>query len=232
MERPQPRVLVVDDEPKVGDALAAGLRADGFEVDVARDGAEGFFAASSREYDVVLLDWMLPGRSGIEVLGALRNSRSTVPVLMLTARDALEDKVQGLDQGADDYLVKPFALAEVAARIRALLRRGRPEPVSLLRCAGVELDRIARTVRVDGAEVELTQREFELLEYLLLHRGHPVTREMLARDRWKLPRRDPTRDNAIDVYVARLRRKVDRDPADRRVQTIRGVGFLLREAGA
>ncbi len=232
MERPQPRVLVVDDEPKVGDALAAGLRADGFEVDVARDGAEGFFAASSREYDVVLLDWMLPGRSGIEVLGALRNSRSTVPVLMLTARDALEDKVQGLDQGADDYLVKPFALAEVAARIRALLRRGRPEPVSLLRCAGVELDRIARTVRVDGAEVELTQREFELLEYLLLHRGHPVTREMLARDLWKLPRRDPTLDNVIDVYVARLRRKVDRDPADRRVQTIRGVGFLLREAGA
>ncbi len=232
MERPQPRVLVVDDEPKVGDALAAGLRADGFEVDVARDGAEGFFAASSREYDVVLLDWMLPGRSGIEVLGALRNSRSTVPVLMLTARDALEDQVQGLDQGADDYLVKPFALAEVAARIRALLRRGRPEPVSLLRCAGVELDRIARTVRVDGAEVELTQREFELLEYLLLHRGHPVTREMLARDLWKLPRRDPTLDNVIDVYVARLRRKVDRDPADRRVQTIRGVGFLLREAGA
>jgi DNA-binding response OmpR family regulator len=152
-----------------------------------------------------------------------------VPVLMLTARDALEDKVAGLDHGADDYLVKPFAIAEVSARIRALLRRGRPEAVTLLRAGKVELDRITRRVTLDGAPVELTVREFELLEYLLLHRGTHVTREMLARDLWKLPRRDPTIDNVIDVYIARLRRKVDREPAHRLVQTIRGIGFLVQE---
>lgn len=229
MERPRTRVLVVEDEAKVSQALAQGLGADGFDVDVAADGAEGYFAASSGDYDVVLLDWMLPGRSGIEVLAALRRNRSNVPVLMLTARDALEERVNGLDQGADDYLVKPFAIAEVAARIRALLRRGRPEAITVLRAGPVELDRIARKVTHAGDAVELTLREFELLEYLLLHRGRHVTREMLARDVWKLPRRDPTLDNVIDVYMARLRRKVDRDPEHRLVQTIRGVGFLVRE---
>jgi DNA-binding response OmpR family regulator len=229
MERARTRVLIVEDEVKVGAALADSLRADGFDVDLAADGADGFFAASAGDYDVVLLDWMLPRRSGLEVVAALRRGRSTVPVLMLTARDALEDKVAGLDHGADDYLVKPFAIAEVSARIRALLRRGRPETVTLLRAGRVELDRIARRVTLDGAPVDITVREFELLEYLLLHRGHPVTREMLARDVWKLPRCDPTIDNVIDVYIARLRRKVDKEPAHRLVQTIRGVGFLVAE---
>ena len=229
MERSRTKVLVVEDEAKVSSALAEGLRADGFEVEVAADGAEGYFAASTRGYDVVLLDWMLPRRSGLEVLTALRQNHANVPVLMLTARDTLADKVSGLDHGADDYLVKPFAIAEVAARIRALLRRGRPEPVTQLHVGTIELDRIARRVTCAGAAVELTLREFELLEYLLLHRGQHVTREMLARDLWKLPRRDPTIDNVIDVYMARLRRKVDRDPARRLVQTIRGVGFLVNE---
>jgi len=232
MERARTRVLVVEDEVKVGAALAEGLRADGFDVDLATDGADGFFAASAGDYDVVLLDWMLPRRSGLEVVAALRHGRSGVPVLMLTARDALEDKVAGLDHGADDYVVKPFAIAEVSARIRALLRRGRPEAVTLLRGGKVELDRIARRVTLAGAPVDLTVREFELLEYLLLHRGHPVTREMLARDLWKLPRRDPTLDNVIDVYIARLRRKVDKDPAHRLLHTIRGVGFLVQEDAA
>ncbi len=229
MERSRTKVLVVEDEAKVSSALAEGLRADGFEVEVAADGAEGYFAASTRGYDVVLLDWMLPRRSGLEVLTALRQNHANVPVLMLTARDTLADKVSGLDHGADDSLVKPFAIAEVAARIRALLRRGRPEPVTQLHVGTIELDRIARRVTCAGAAVELTLREFELLEYLLLHRGQHVTREMLARDLWKLPRRDPTIDNVIDVYMARLRRKVDRDPARRLVQTIRGVGFLVNE---
>lgn len=229
MERARTRVLVVEDEAKVSEALANGLRTDGFEVEIASDGADGFFAASAGEFDVVLLDWMLPRRSGLEVLAALRRGRSNVPVLMLTARDTLEDKIAGLDHGADDYLVKPFAIAEVSARIRALLRRGRPEAITLLRAGHVELDRIERRVTHLGTEVELTQREFELLEYLLLHRGHHVTREMLARDLWKLPRHDPTIDNVIDVYMARLRRKVDKDPANRLVQTIRGIGFMLRE---
>ena len=229
MERPRTRVLVVEDEAKVSQALAQGLGADGFDVEVAADGADGFFAASSGDFDVVLLDWMLPRRSGLELLSALRRSRSTVPVLMLTARDTLEDRVFGLDHGADDYLVKPFAIAEVSARIRALVRRGRPEAVTVLRAGSVELDRMARKVTHDGAEVELTLREFELLEYLLLHRGQHVTRAMLARDLWKLPRRDPTIDNVIDVYMARLRRKLDKDPANKLVQTIRGVGFLVRE---
>lgn len=229
MERARTKVLVVEDEAKVSNALADGLRADGFEVEVAADGAEGYFAATTRGFDVVLLDWMLPRRSGLEVLTALRQNHANVPVLMLTARDTLADKVSGLDHGADDYLVKPFAIAEVAARIRALLRRGRPEPITQLRAGTIELDRIARRVTCAGAAVELTLREFELLEYLLLHRGRHVTREMLARDLWKLPRRDPTIDNVIDVYMARLRRKIDRDPASRLVQTIRGVGFLVNE---
>ncbi len=230
MERADARILVVEDEAKVSQALAQGLGADGYDVTIARTGEEGFFLASAREFDLVLLDWMLPGRSGLEVLAALRRRETRTPVLILTARDAIEDKITGLDAGADDYLVKPFALAELSARIRALLRRGKGEAATLLRAGDLELDRVGRRVARGGREVELTLREFELLEYLLLHQGRHVSREMLARDVWKLARRDATLDNVIDVYVARLRRKIDGDPARRLLHTLRGIGFVVREA--
>src|SRR5262245_48916687 len=172
---------------------------------------------------------MLPGRSGLEILQALRQRRIETPVLILTARDGVDDRVLGLDLGADDYLVKPFALPELLARIRALLRRGRPSEVFRLKAADLELDPIARRANRGHRAIDLTAREFELLEYLRRHQGHLVSREMLARDVWKEPRRATPLDNVIDVQIARLRRKVDTDGAPRLIHTVRGVGFVMRE---
>jgi DNA-binding response OmpR family regulator len=172
---------------------------------------------------------MLPGRSGLEILQALRQRRIETPVLILTARDGVDDRVLGLDLGADDYLVKPFALPELLARIRALLRRGRPSDVFRLKVGDLELDLVARRVVRAETLIDLTVREFELLEYLLRHQGHLVSREMLARDVWKEPRRATPLDNVIDVQMARLRRKVDPDGAARLIHTVRGVGFVMRE---
>jgi DNA-binding response OmpR family regulator len=172
---------------------------------------------------------MLPGRNGLEILQALRQHHLQTPVLILTARDGIEDRVTGLDLGADDYLVKPFALPELLARIRALLRRGRPSEALRLKAADLELDLVARrAVRGDRA-LDLTVREFELLEYLLRHQGHMVSREMLAREVWREPRRATPLDNVIDVQIARLRKKVDTEAGQRLIHTIRGVGFVLKE---
>jgi DNA-binding response OmpR family regulator len=179
---------------------------------------------------LVILDVMLPGRSGIEILSAMRKHGLKTPVLMLTARDAIEDRVRGLDTGADDYLVKPFAFPELLARIRALSRRGSPESsAGRLRIADLELDVIGRSVARAGQTLDLTAREFELLEYLVRHQGHVVSREMLTRDVWKEPGRHTPLDNVIDVHVARLRRKVDDQFPQKLVQTVRGVGFVVRE---
>jgi two-component system, OmpR family, copper resistance phosphate regulon response regulator CusR len=172
---------------------------------------------------------MLPGRSGLEILQTLRQRRIEAPVLILTARDSLDDRVLGLDLGADDYLVKPFALPELLARIRALLRRGRPSDVFRLKVGDLELDLVARRVVRADKLIDLTAREFELLEYLLRHQGHLVSREMLARDVWKEPRRATPLDNVIDVQIARLRRKVDAEGVVRLIHTVRGVGFVMRE---
>jgi len=172
---------------------------------------------------------MLPGRSGLEILQTLRKRRNETPVLILTARDGVDDRVRGLDLGADDYLVKPFALPELLARIRALLRRGRPSDVLRLKVADLELDLVARRVNRGDKAIDLTGREFELLEYLLRHQGYLVSREMLARDVWKEPRRATPLDNVIDVQMARLRRKVDPEGAARLIHTVRGVGFVVRE---
>jgi DNA-binding response OmpR family regulator len=221
-------ILLVEDEAKVARAIESGLRAEGCDVALAADGDHGCELARSRDFDLALLDWMLPGRSGLEVLAVLRGRTRRTPVLLLTARDAVEDKVAGLDAGADDYLVKPFAFPELLARVRALLRRG-GEAQTRLAVGDLELDRLARHARRGGRDVELTTREFELLEYLMLHHGRTVSREMLARDVWK-SRRDATLDNVVDVYVARLRRSVDSDPARRLIHTLRGVGFVIRES--
>ena len=223
------RILVVEDEKKVAKALEEGLEAEHYEVAVAHTGEDGFYLISTQAFDLVLLDLMLPGRSGLEILRAMRTRGLRTPVLILTARDAIEDRVQGLDCGADDYLVKPFAFAELLARIRALLRRGKTEPVLRLTCDELEIDMATRAVSRSGQPLDLTAREFDLLEYLLRNQGRVVSREMLAHEIWKETARHTPLDNVIDVHIARLRRKVDDPFAKKLLHTVRGVGFVLRE---
>ena len=222
------RILVVEDEPKIGRALQEGLEGESYSVTLAHTGEDGFFLANSRTFDLAVLDVMLPGRSGIEVLGAMRKSGLQIPVLMLTAKDAIEDRVIGLDAGADDYLIKPFAFPELLARIRALLRRRMPEPAVELRLQDLTMNRITRVVMRGSSVVDLTVKEFELLEYLLEHQGEVVSRDTLVREIWKEAARHSTLDNVIDVHMARLRRKVDEGHAMKLVHTIRGVGFVLK----
>ena len=222
------RILVVEDEQKLAKALQEGLEADQYAVTVATTGEDGFYLASAERFDLLILDVMLPGRDGFEILSTLRQRGVTMPVLLLTARDAIEDRVRGLDSGADDYLVKPFAFPELLARIRALVRRGVAEVAPSLKLADLEMDVVRRAVSRAGETLELTAREFDLLEYLLIHQGRVVSREMLARDLWKEVRHTPL-DNVIDVHVARLRRKVDDRFEKKLVHTVRGVGFVVRE---
>jgi DNA-binding response OmpR family regulator len=227
--RPQLRILVVEDEAKVARALREGLEREKYEVVVAPTGEEGFFLVNAQEFDLVILDLMLPGRDGLQVLATLRKRGLQTPVLILTARDAIEDRVKGLDSGADDYLVKPFAFPELLARVRARLRRARTEPAPHLRLSDLEMDVTTHKTRRSGRPLDLTVREFELLEYLLRHKEEVVSREMLARDVWKETSRATTLDNVIDVFMNRLRHKVD-EPFDQKlIHTVRGVGFVLRE---
>ena len=223
------RVLVVEDERKLANVLASALSTEQYEVTTTFDGDEGLARATTEAFDAVVLDLMLPGRSGLEILHAVRQRRIPTPVLILTARDGVEDRVLGLDLGADDYLVKPFALPELLARVRALVRRGRPAQVFRLAAADLELDVATRSAVRGDRLLDLTVREFELLEYLLRHQGHLVSREMLAREVWKEPRRATPLDNVIDVQMTRLRRKVDAEGSARLIHTVRGVGFVLRE---
>ena len=223
------RVLVVEDERKLAQVLASALETEHYEVVVAQTGEDGFYRLNAGQFDLVVLDLMLPGRGGLEILQTLRQRRVDTPVLILTARDGIDDRVTGLDLGADDSLVKPFALPELLARIRALLRRGRPAGALRLKVADLEMDLVSRRVARGDRVLELTSREFELLEYLLRHQGHLVSREMLARDVWKETRRATPIDNVIDVQMTRLRRKVDANGGPRLIHTVRGVGFALRE---
>jgi DNA-binding response OmpR family regulator len=223
------RILVVEDDPKVASAVRSGLAGEGYEVVVSRTGEDGYFRATTEPFDAVLLDLGLPGRNGLEILSGLRSRGLRVPVLVVTARDAIEDRVRGLDTGADDYLVKPFAFAELVARLRALLRRGRPEEGPRVRVADLVLDPLTRTVRRGQDPIDLTAREFELLDYLLRHQGQIVSREMLARDVWKEPSRGTPLDNVIDVHIAHLRKKVDQGTGPPLIHTVRGVGFVVKE---
>jgi two-component system copper resistance phosphate regulon response regulator CusR len=223
------RILVVEDEIKLARALKDGLESDRYEVNVVHTGEEGFYAVHEQAFDLVILDVMLPGRDGLEILGTLRRQGNTTPVLLLTAKDAIEDRVRGLDVGADDYLVKPFAFPELLARIRALLRRGKADIPEKFKLADLEVNSADRSVMRGGKTLDLTPREFDLLEYLLRHQGRVVSREMLARDIWKEPDRFTPLDNVIDVHVARLRRKVDDQFEGKLLHTVRGVGFVLRE---
>ena len=223
------RILVVEDEQKVADALREGLEDERYDVVVERTGEGAFFRVNTETFDVVLLDLTLPGRDGLEILRALRQRRMETPVLVLTARDSLRDRVTGLDAGADDYLVKPFAFAELLARIRALVRRGRVADAPRLSVGDLEMDLVTRKVLRGGRPVDLTVREFELLEFLMRYQSQVVSRETLARDVWKETARTTPLDNVIDVHIARLRRKVDLEHNTKLIHTVRGVGFMLRE---
>ncbi len=222
------RILVIEDERKVAQALQEGLESESYSVVVAHTGEDGFVLANSERFDLMVLDIMLPGRNGIEVLSAMRKRALRMPVLLLTAKDAVEDRVLGLDAGADDYLVKPFAFPELSARVRALLRRGKPETPVTLEVEDLHMDLIARTVRRGTQELDLTTREYEVLEYLIRHQGQVVSREMLARDVWKEVVRHSPLDNVIDVHMVRIRRKVDEAFPTKLVHTVRGVGFVLK----
>ena len=223
------RVLVVEDEQKVANALREGLEGERYDVVVERTGEDAFFRITTEVFDLILLDLGLPGRDGLQILTTLRGKGNKTPVLVLTARDTLQDRVAGLDSGADDYLVKPFAFAELLARIRALIRRGRGADAPRLAVGDLMMDLITRKVVRGEQPVELTVREFELLEYLMRYEGQVVSRETLARDVWKETARTTPLDNVIDVHIARLRRKVDLDRSIKLIHTVRGVGFVLRE---
>jgi DNA-binding response OmpR family regulator len=220
------RVLVVEDELKVANALCEGLVSDGYDVTVARTGEEGFSRGTAEPFDIILLDLTLPRRDGLDVLAALRSRGINVPVLVITARDSIDDRVAGLDRGADGYLTKPFAFAELLARIRALLRRGTPEAYRFA-VGDLAIDLLARTVERCGKPLELTTREFQLLAYLMRHQYQVVSRESLAREVWNEPGRSAPLDNVIDAHIARLRSKVDVDTSTRLIHTVRGVGFMV-----
>lgn len=223
-------ILLIEDEIKLAQAIQQSLVALKYQVVIAASGEEGFFLASNEVFDLLILDLNLPGRDGLEILQSLRARGWHTPVLILTARDALDDRVAGLDGGADDYLVKPFAFPELHARLRALVRRGRgEESVNKLCCADLSLDRLARSAVRAGQPLELTVKEFDLLEFLLRHKGHVVSREMLALEIWGERARVVPLDNVIDVHIARLRAKVDAPFASAIIRTVRGVGFSVQE---
>lgn len=218
------RILVVEDETPVRSFLERGLREQGYAVDSTGNGDEALRKALASRYDVLILDVMLPGRDGLQVVRALREAGDATPVILLTARDAVEDLVAGLDAGANDYIAKPFAFAELLARLRAQLRRGSPT-ASVLEVGSLRIDLASRGVEREGVKIDLTAREYALLEYLARHAGHVVTRTMVAEHVWDT--RYDTYSNVIDVYIRYLRRKID-DPFDTPlIHTRRGVGYLL-----
>ena len=221
------RILLVEDERKVADFVARGLRAERFAVDIACDGPTGWDLASSVDYDLIILDLMLPGLSGTELLRRVRRSGRTAAVLVLTARDATTDKVENFEAGADDYLAKPFAFAELLVRVKALLRRPPATPNHLVRVADLELDRLTQQVRRAGKRIELTAKEYALLEYLASHAGRVLSRTMIIEHVWDESFEGLT--NIVDVYVRHLRAKVDEPFPGKLIRTVRGAGYCLEE---
>jgi DNA-binding response OmpR family regulator len=221
------RVLIVEDQKKLLQSLRRGLEEEGYDVVAATTGEEGYYLATTGSPDAVILDLMLPGRDGLKVLGDLRSRGFARPVLILTARDAVEDRVAGLDAGADDYLVKPFAFAELLARLRALLRRDVSGRELILRADDLEIDLLGRRVIRGGLELDLTRREYELLEFLVRHKNATVTRDMISREVWKETSGALT--NTIDVYINALRKKVEQPGKRQLIYTVRGVGYVVRD---
>ncbi len=220
------RILLVEDDRKVASFIRKGLTEEGYAVDVIHDGENGLAMGLDRLHDIIVLDVMLPQKPGFQVLRELRQAKVTTPVLLLTARDAVEDKVQGLDAGADDYLTKPFAFAELLARVRALLRRAKAAQTPVLQVADLTLDPAARTVKRGQEAIPLTNREFALLEYFLRNPGRVLTRTMIAEHIWDYSFDAGT--NVIDVYVNYLRKKIDAGRESKLIHTVRGVGYVLK----
>src|SRR5579864_683972 len=219
------RILLVEDEAKVSSFIARGLAAERFAVDVAADGLSGLDLANTYHYDLIMLDLMLPGMAGTEVLRRIRTRNSTVPVLILTAKDAVADKINNFETGADDYLTKPFAFAELLVRIKALLRRGPVTRSSTVRVDNLELDRLSQQVKRAGKRIDLTAKEYYLLEYLMSNAGRVLSRTMIIEHVW-----DQSFDgitNIVDVYVRHLRNKVDDPYQQKLIRTIRGVGYTI-----
>jgi two-component system copper resistance phosphate regulon response regulator CusR len=221
------RMLLVEDEKKVADFIARGLRAEQFALDVASDGTVGWELASSGQHDLIILDLMLPGMSGPELLRRFREQGHTAAVLVLTARDSTNDKVEIFEAGADDYLTKPFAFAELLVRVKALLRRPRGERAHVLRLADLELDRLTQQVKRAGKRVELTSKEYALLEYLVAHAGQVLSRAMIVEHVWDQSFENLT--NIVDVYVRHLRTKVDDAFPTKLIHTVRGAGYMVSD---
>ena len=219
------RLLVVEDEMKVASFLKRGLEAENYAVDVATDGEDGLHLATTQDYDLILLDILLPKLNGLEVLRKLRDRNIRTPVVMLTARGSLGDRVQGLDFGADDYLVKPFAFEELLARIRALLRRRTTGGSPIVRVGPILMDPVAHRVTVQDDEIDFTPKEYALLEYLMHHEGTVCTRQMIAQHVWDI--NFDTYTNLIDVFINHLRKKLQPFGCDRMIRTVRGVGYVL-----
>jgi two-component system, OmpR family, copper resistance phosphate regulon response regulator CusR len=224
------RILLVEDEKKVADIIVRGLKAERFAVDVCHDGQHGWETADAYDYDLVILDLMLPGLSGSEILEKIRRKNTLVPILVLTARDSMSDKVKNFELGADDYLTKPFAFAELLLRIKALLRRGPVNRSSVLRVGDLEIDRLTQKVKRGGKRIELTGKEYSLLEYLATHPGRVFSRTMIIEHVWDQSFQGLT--NIVDVYVRHLREKIDDPFQDKLLRTVRGVGYSLNDEAA
>jgi len=221
------RILVVEDEKKIADFIKRGLKEEGYAVDVAYDGEEGLFKVNTNEYDLVLLDLMLPKIDGLSLCKKLKASKVNTPVIMLTAKDSVKDKVVGLDSGADDYLTKPFAFEELLARIRAILRKHDSQAPTKLTIADLEIDLLTHKVTRASKDIELTTKEYSLLEYLMRNKGVIVTRTMISEHVWDID--FDTFTNVIDVYINYLRNKIDSGFDDKLIHTVRGRGYILKE---
>lgn len=222
------KILVIEDEPSLADVIAAGLEQSGHDVQIAGDGTEGYELARSERFALIVLDIMLPGMDGWEICKALRNSRNTVPILMLTARDSVRDRVHGLELGADDYLPKPFDFTELLARVAALLRRDRINRSRVIKVADLEIDTNSHVVRRGGREVTLTPREYTLLEALASYEGQILSRDVILERIWM---DEDSLSNTVDVYIGTLRKKIDSGRDDKLIQTVHGVGYVLRSHG-
>jgi DNA-binding response OmpR family regulator len=220
------RILIAEDEPKVAEFICSGLLPEGYEVDVAANGDEAIWLAEENAYDALLLDMAMPFKDGLTVVRHLRRRQITTPVIFLTASDHLEDKVRGLDAGADDYLTKPFSIPELLARLRAVIRRTRPVTTTLMRISDLELDRLAHQARRASEQIVLTPREFALLEFLVTHSPKPVSKKAIVEHVWE--QRFNSGTNVVNVFINQLRKKIDRPGLPPLIHTVRGEGFALR----